>query len=629
MSIYLDRIDGPADLKLLQRRDLPKLAAEIRRYISEVVHHTGGHLASNLGVVELTLALHYVFDFLEDRLVWDVSHQVYAHKILTGRRKEFENLRQPGGISGFSNPAESEYDSFIAGHAGTSISTALGIATGDAVNGRDRKVVAVVGDGSLGTGMAFEALNNASDVAKNLIVVLNDNEMSISPTVGALSAYFNRVRFSPLYVDLKKDIHALARSLPLVGSQVDHALDRALEALRSSVMPGHFFEELGFRYYGPFDGHNVEQLVRVLGKARRAEGLELIHVVTRKGKGFEEAEQNPTRFHSASNFLTTSAGKVVSPQERKSGKKRISYTAAFSKALLRLAREYPRIVAITAAMPDGTGLTEFQKTFPERYFDVGICEQHALGLAAGMFKSGYFPVFAVYSTFLQRGYDQLFHEIALNSVPCLICIDRGGLVGADGPTHHGVFDISYMRHLPGLALGAPATCADLYGLMKLALENEVFLAIRYPRASCPQEGAAESAKSFALGKGEVLRRGGPVALLAYGSEVWPALEAADALASEGIDVTVADARFAKPLDGELITDLVRTHEHVMTIEDHALAGGFGSAVLEYLSEWGLDNRKVSRLGIPDRFIEHGPRNALLASLGLDAAGIARAVRQML
>ena len=337
--VYLNNINSPADLRRIPRRELPRLAGEIRRYISEVVHRTGGHLASNLGVVELTVALHYVFDFLKDRLIWDVSHQVYAHKILTGRRGEFENLRQQGGPSGFTNPAESEYDTFMTGHAGTSISTALGIAAGDTVNGRDRKAVAVIGDGSLGAGMAFEALNNASHAAKNLIVVLNDNKMAISPTVGALSAYFNKLRFSPLYVDLKKDIHALARSVPLVGSHVDQALDRALEALRSSVMPGHVFEELGFEYYGPFDGHNVELLVKVLTKARQAEGLEIIHVLTKKGKGFDEAEQNPARFHSASNFLPASEGKVDPPKKRK---KRPSYTTAFAATLTRLARDFCR-----------------------------------------------------------------------------------------------------------------------------------------------------------------------------------------------------------------------------------------------------------------------------------------------
>jgi 1-deoxy-D-xylulose-5-phosphate synthase len=663
--VYLDKISSPADFRQIPRRELPRLAAEIRRYISEVVHHTGGHLASNLGVVELTVALHYVFDFLEDRLLWDVSHQAYAHKILTGRRRQFEELRQQGGLSGFANPAESEYDPFITGHSGTSISTALGIAAGDAASGRDRNVVAVIGDGSLGAGMAFEALNNASHIAKRLIVILNDNEMSISPTVGALSTYFNRLRFSPIYTDLKKDIHAALRSVPLVGPQMDHALDRALGALRSSVMPGHFFEELGFRYYGPFDGHNVELLVEVLGKARKAEELELIHVVTKKGKGFDEAEQNPTQYHSASNFLPASAGKVVPsaragktgghdsescPPRRTAGlpgafrktvvsadairspkekEKRPSYTAVFSSALVKLAREYPRVVAITAAMPDGTGLSEFQKVFPGRYFDVGICEQHALGLAAGLSKSGYFPVFAVYSTFLQRGYDQLFHEIALNNTPCLVCIDRGGLVGADGPTHHGVFDIAYMRHLPGLVLAAPATCADLYPLMKLAVEEKICLAVRYPRDSCPEEKIAFSGEGIELGKGKVLRKGTGVALLPYGSEVQAALEAADILASDGIKVTVADPRFAKPLDGKLITSLVRKHKHLVTIEDHILAGGFGSAVLEFISEQGLDSRKLRRLGIPDRFIEHAPRGAQLASLGLDAAGIARTVRSLL
>jgi len=624
--VYLEKINGPADLKNIPRRDLRKLAGEIRDYISEVVHRTGGHLASNLGVVELTIALHYVFDFSEDRLIWDVSHQVYTHKILTGRKESFKNLRQADGISGFSNPAESDYDVFVTGHAGTSISTALGIAAGDEISGKDGNVVAVIGDGSLGAGMAFEAMNNASHVADDLIVVLNDNEMSISPTVGALSAYFNKLRFSSLYTDLKKDIHDLVRSVPFVGSQVDNAIERALEALRSTVMPGHLFEELGFDYYGPFDGHNVELLVDMLGRAKRRGGRQLIHVLTKKGKGLDEAEEDPTRFHSAVNFLPTSGGKVSAPVDKK---KRPSYTVAFSRAILRLAREFPEVVAITAAMPDGTGLAEFQDMFPERYFDVGICEQHALGLAAGLAKSGYFPVFAVYSTFLQRGYDQLFHEIGLNHIPCLICIDRGGLVGADGPTHHGIFDIAYMRHLPGLCLSSPAKGANLYPIMKLGVEEGLSLAVRYPRDSCPEEEIEFSEETLELGRGEILRKGSATAILAYGSEVEQALKAADILASSGVKVTVADARFAKPLDEKLIVSLISKHKHVITVEDHALAGGFGSAVLEFLSERGLDTRRLHRLGIPDSFIEHGSRSALLASLDLDARGIAAKVRSLL
>ena len=624
--IYLDKIDKPADLRKIPRRELRKLAAEIRDYISEVVHRTGGHLASNLGVVELAIALHYVFDFSEDRIIWDVSHQVYAHKILTGRRESFRNLRQAEGLSGFSNPAESDYDVFVAGHAGTSISTALGIAAGDSIDGKDRNVVAVIGDGSLGAGMAFEAMNNASHAADNLIVVLNDNEMSISPTVGALSAYFNRLRFSSLYTDLKKDIHDLVRSVPFVGSQVDNAIERALEALRSTVMPGHLFEELGFDYYGPFDGHNAELLVDMLGRAKRRGGRQLLHVLTKKGKGLDEAEEDPTSFHSAVNFLPTSSGKVSAPADKK---KRPSYTVAFSRAILRLAHEYPQVVAITAAMPDGTGLAEFQNTFPERYFDVGICEQHALGLAAGLSRSGYFPVFAVYSTFLQRGYDQLFHEVGLNRIPCLICIDRGGLVGSDGPTHHGVFDIAYMRHIPGLCLSSPAKGDHVYSLMKLGIEEGLSLAVRYPRDSCPEEEIEFSDESFKLGTGEILRKGSAAAVLAYGSEVEHALKAADMLAAGGIKVTVADARFAKPLDGKLITGLVSRHRHLVTVEDHALAGGFGSAVLEFLSQEGLDPRKLHRIGIPDSFVEHDSRSALLASLGLNGEGIAAKVRSLL
>jgi 1-deoxy-D-xylulose-5-phosphate synthase len=628
--MLLSKIHSPQDLRSLQKRELPKLAQEIRTLIADVVSRTGGHLASNLGVVELAIALHYVFDFAKDRLVWDVSHQTYAHKILTGRADAFHTLRQKSGLSGFSNPAESEYDVFTAGHAGTSLSTALGLAAGDSLKNADRKIVVVIGDGAIGTGMAFEALNNAAAVGKNLIIILNDNRMSISKTVGALSQYLNKLRTEPIYLDLKKEIYDLASSLPIVGARVEQTVERILSAVRSSVMPGHIFVEFGLEYYGPIDGHNIEVLLELLNRIKRSKKPVLLHVLTEKGKGYAPAESNPEKFHSASGHLGAD-GKV---RTNNSLSPNPTYTDAFADALINLATDYPDLVAITAAMPEGTGLDRFREKFPHRCFDVGICEQHALGLAAGLAKSGTFPVFAVYSTFLQRAYDQVFHEICLQNAPCIIAIDRAGVVGSDGPTHHGLFDIAYLRTLPNIVLAAPKNGSEIYSIMKFAIDNRLTLALRYPRDHCPDQLPACADAEISLGKGEILKEGSDIALLGYGSTVQSCLDAAENLEKEKIFVTVANARFAKPIDRELIQNLAENHKVIVTVEEHALAGGFGSAVLETLSELFSGQRdatqcSVFRIGVPDELIPHASRRELLSQLCLDPASIAKLCKSLI
>jgi len=624
MPELLPKINSPEDLRRLQIVELPRLADEIRREIIAVVSRNHGHLASNLGAVELALALHYCFDFLKDRLVWDVGHQCYTHKLLTGRRERFHTLRQHDGLSGFPDRTESPYDPFTTGHAGTAISSALGLACGDALTGQSRKVVAVVGDGAMGAGMSFEGLNQAGHLRKNILVVLNDNRMAISCTVGALSNYLTAVRSAPLYSDFKKEIHHLLNMVPVFGRRMEEALEHLKAAVKKSMAPGQMFEELGFRYFGPVDGHDIPVLIETLNEVKRAEGPVLLHVVTEKGKGFLPAWQNPTRFHSAKSFQVEN-GQVIEAEEDPGVS---SYTKVASMALADMARSDRRIVAITAAMPDGTGLAAFGKEFPDRFLDVGICEQHALGLAAGLAASGMKPVVAVYSTFLQRAYDQLFHEISLQKTGVVLLVDRAGLVGDDGPTHHGVFDIAYLRHLPGLVLMAPKDGAELRQMLRLALASEAPCAIRYPRANVPMLTLSEPAAAFRIGEAETLRTGLEVAIFAYGAMVQVAAGAAERLAGQGIEAAVINARFAKPLDKAAILDAFTTRRAVITIEDHSLAGGFGSAVLELASDAGADTRKLVRLGIPDQFVEHGARSLLLRNLGLDPEGLQAAVMRL-
>ncbi len=613
----LEKIDSPKDLQQLDTEDLAVLAQEIREEIIDVVSKNPGHLSSNLGVVELTIALHCTFDFLNDKLVWDVGHQTYVHKLLTGRRKEFSTLRQYKGLSGFPDIKESGYDPFTCGHSGHAISAALGIACADKINNVDRTIIAVVGDAAMGAGMSLEALNHAGHLKRNLIVILNDNKMAISGTVGAIAKHINKIRTTPLYADFKKEVHHVLQSLPIVGKRMEHTLEHITEALKREITPGQIFVDLDFDYFGPIDGHNIQTLTETLQNIKNVEGPVLLHVITEKGKGFEPASTNPERYHSAGNFKMHN-GKV---KETPKNPKQVSYTKVFGKTIIEFAEANKDIVAITAAMPDGTGLDAFSKEFPDRYFDVGICEQHAIGLANGLVAAGLKPVAAIYSTFLQRAFDQVFHDVCLQNNGILLSLDRAGIVGNDGPTHNGVFDIAYLRHLPGIALMAPKDGAELKAMLHKAIQLNTPAAIRYPRANIPEGSLDNDCNPVEIGKGEILREGRDGVIIAYGAMVYPSMECADMLAEKGIDVTVVNARFAKPLDEDLIMKVAGKNQIVITVEDHTEAGGFGSAILELLVEKGINTQNVRKMGIPDRFTEQGSRDIILKTLNLDAEGI--------
>jgi len=613
----LEKIDSPKDLQQLDAEDLAVLAQEIREEIIDVVSKNPGHLSSNLGVVELTIALHCTFDFLNDKLVWDVGHQTYVHKLLTGRRKAFPTLRQYKGLSGFPDITESEYDPFTCGHSGHAISAALGIACADKINNVDRTIIAVVGDAAMGAGMSLEALNHAGHLKRNLIVILNDNKMAISNTVGAIAKHINKIRTTPLYADFKKEVHHVLQSLPIVGKRMEHTLEHITEALKREITPGQIFVDLGFDYFGPIDGHNIQTLTETLQDIKNVKRPVLLHVITEKGKGFEPASANPERYHSAGNFKMHN-GKV---KETPKDPKQVSYTKVFGKTIIELAEANKDIVAITAAMPDGTGLDAFSKKFPDRYFDVGICEQHAIGLSNGMVAAGLKPVAAIYSTFLQRAYDQVFHDVCLQKNGILLALDRAGIVGNDGPTHNGVFDIAYLRHLPGITLMAPKDGAELKAMLHKAVQLNTPAAIRYPRANIPEGSLDNDCNPVEIGKGEILREGRDGVIIAYGAMVYPSMECADMLAEKGIDVTVVNARFAKPLDEDLIMKVAGKHQIVLTVEDHTEVGGFGSAILELLVEKGINTQNVHKMGIPDRFTEQGSRDIILKTLNLDAEGI--------
>jgi len=613
MTDILPTINSPEDIKKLSLPKLNALADEIREEIIRVVNSNGGHLGSNLGTVELTLALHYCYDFSKDRLVWDVGHQCYTHKLITGRREQFETLRRMGGLSGFPNKEESDFDPFTTGHSGAAISTALGLACGESAMKGGRSVVAVVGDGAIAAGMAFEALNHAGSLGTDLLVVLNDNKMSISKSVGALSGYLTQLRSAPVYMELKKEIGHVLDLLPILGGQMKQALDHIKDAIRNSITPGRMFADLGFRYYGPIDGHRIEELIETFKDVKDLGGPTLLHVVTEKGRGHEEAQNHHHRMH------------AVAPEKvpaRPEVQDRPGWTAMFSEHLAEIAAEDPAVATITAAMPDVTAA--FQQRFPNRCFDPGICEQHAIGLAAGLATAGMKPVVALYSTFLQRAYDQVFHEICLQGLPVVIAIDRAGLVGSDGPTHHGVFDIAYLRHLPEMTLMAPKDVPEMRKMLEAAIAWRRPCAIRYPRDSAPEDSPRCS--PVERGKAEILREGPDALIVAYGSMVFPAMRAADMLQEDGLDVTVMNARFAKPLDEEAILSCLEKSPVAITVEEGALAGGFGSAVLE-CAAGSAGTTRIRRLGVPDRFIEHGSREELLEMLGLNPAGIAAAVKQ--
>jgi 1-deoxy-D-xylulose-5-phosphate synthase len=618
MPKLLDKINGPDDLKKLKTEELITLAAELREVVLETVAKTGGHLASNLGCVELTLALHYCFNSPKDRIIWDVGHQAYIHKIITGRSDQFHTQRQYGGLSGFPKRSESPHDAFGAGHSSTSISAALGMAVARDLKGGENKVIAVIGDGSMTAGIAFEALNQAGHLHKNLIVILNDNEMSIGKNVGALSAFISRKLTGSHYRDLRKEMQGLLKSIPAVGQNILQFARKAENSLKGFLTPSSLFEALGFDYIGPIQGHNLPQLLEVLENVRSLEGPVLVHVMTTKGKGYRPAEENPGQFHGIGPFdLQTGkakGGKGSPP----------SYTAVFGDTMVKLAASDNKIVAITAAMRDGTGLAPFAKAYPERFFDVGIAEQHALTFAAGLAAEGFRPVTAIYSTFTQRAYDQVFHDICLQKLPVTLALDRAGLVGDDGPTHHGVFDLSYLRHLPELALMAPKDENELQRMIKTAIYAGRPMALRYPRGAGVGVRMDLEPATLEIGKGEIVAVGNDLTIVAIGVTVQPALKAAELLKERGITASVINARFVKPLDRELILAEAKRSGALLTVEENALQGGFGSAVMEMLEEERISDVRIKRLGIPDRFIEHGSQAQLRKELGLDAEGIAAA-----
>jgi 1-deoxy-D-xylulose-5-phosphate synthase len=623
MYPLLEKINCPEDLKRLKEDELAPLGEEIRRFLLGTVSQTGGHLASNLGCVELTLALHYCFESPVDRIIWDVGHQAYTHKILTGRRDAFHTQRQYKGLSGFPKRCESPHDAFGAGHASTSISAGLGMAAANSLNGKDSRVIAVIGDGSLTGGLAFEGLNQAGHLRKNLIVVLNDNEMSISKNVGAFSAFISRKLTGKYFRELKKEMQSLLKGIPAIGGNILHFARKAENSLKGFLTPGSLFEAIGFDYVGPIHGHDLPQLIEVFRNCRTVEGPVLIHVMTTKGKGYPPAEKTPDLFHGVGPF-DIETGEVRAAKGGAS-----SYTAVFGRTMVKLGEEDEKIIAITAAMPDGTGLTPFAKAFPDRFFDVGIAEQHALTFSAGLAAEGFRPVAALYSTFAQRAYDQIFHDICLQKLPVTLALDRGGLVGDDGPTHHGVFDLSFLRHLPEMTVMAPKDENELQHMLKTAVYSGTPVALRYPRGAGYGVPMDCDPAPLEIGRGEILTEGDDLAVIAIGATVYPALEACRILATEGIRATVINARFVKPLDRELILKAASTTGALLTVEENALAGGFGSAILELLASAGMTGIRMKRVGIPDRFIEHGSQAQLRADLGLDAAGIAASARKLL
>ncbi|MFW6065799.1 MAG: 1-deoxy-D-xylulose-5-phosphate synthase, partial [Planctomycetota bacterium] len=605
----LDSITSPHQLRRLSEPQLEQLAEEIRGRIVEAVSRCGGHLASNLGVADLMVALHYVFDFSRDRLLWDVGHQCYPHKMLTGRGSRFDSLRQRGGICGYPDPRESEYDLFTTGHAGTSISTAAGLAHADQQAGRNSKVVAIVGDASIANGVALEGINNAALLQRQFLVILNDNAMAIDRSHGALAGVLDRVRLTHTYSDFKARTEQLLNHLPL-GQDISEALRHARAGLRATVHGAQVFEALGFSYFGPVDGHDVRGLVRLLPRLAEIDRPVLLHVHTQKGRGCEYAVEDPCRFHSPSAYRVENGQAVFPP------KKATNWTQAFSESLKRAARADERIVAITAAMPDGTGLAEFREEFPDRTLDVGMSESHAVAAAAGMAKGWLRPVVAVYSTFMQRAFDQAFQDVALQGLPVTFCLDRAGLVGSDGPTHHGLLDISFLRPLPGMVLMAPGDADEMDAAMKLAMSLDSPVAIRYPKDAVP-EPLGEDCPPFELGKARIVREGEDATIVGYGATVAPALAAAELLAeTDGLEVGVISARFAKPLDQALLTKRIATGRPVLLAEDHSIAGGFGSAVLELAAERGLSTANVRLAGVGDRFIPHARRSEQLSETGL-------------
>jgi 1-deoxy-D-xylulose-5-phosphate synthase len=619
----LAKVNFPQDIRGLDMPALNRLAGEIREIIIETVSLSGGHLASSLGAVELTLAIHRVFQTPGDKLIWDVGHQAYAHKIITGRKGRFHTLRQKGGLSGFPKRAESPYDVLDVGHSSTSISAATGMAEARCLKGEDFKVIAVIGDGSMTAGMAYEGLNWAGDRKKNLIIILNDNEMSISPNVGALSSYLNRVMTGQTVTKLKSEIKHFLKTIPSIGDQMVRFSQQVEESLKSLIVPGVLFEELGFNYVGPLEGHRLDHLIKNLENVRAMEGPVLVHVLTRKGKGYSFAEKDPSRFHGIAPFCVETGAATA-------GDKTIpTYTQVFGRTMVRLAREHPKMVAITAAMCDGTGLDHFAREFPERFFDVGIAEQHGVTFAAGLALEGIIPVVAIYSTFMQRAYDQVLHDVCIQNLPVVLALDRGGFVGDDGQTHQGLFDFSYLRAIPNMIVMAPKDENEFQHMLKTAVACGRPVSVRYPRGAGVGAAMDDTLSPLPIGKAELVCEGSDLAIVAIGATVYPALAAADKLRQEGIHVRVINARFVKPLDQILLMETARSLKKIITVEENVLMGGFGSALLELFEKLGVYDVRVRRLGVPDEFVAHATQAEQRSLYGIDEAGIIRAVRSMI
>ncbi|MFC1823675.1 1-deoxy-D-xylulose-5-phosphate synthase [Thermodesulfobacteriota bacterium] len=618
----LDKIDSPQDLKRLKVSELETLAREIRQKIIETVSQTGGHLAPSLGVVELTIALHYIFDAPKDKIIWDVGHQAYAHKLITGRRDRFHTLRTYGGISGFPKREESSYDAFTTGHSSTSISAGLGISTARTLKGEKSRVIAVIGDGSMTAGMAFEGLNQAGHTEKDLIVVLNDNAMSIAPNVGAFSSFLSRKMSGRRFVNLRKDLQSFLGSIPGVGENIINLVRKSEDSFITFFTPGMLFEAFKFRYIGPIMGHRLDRLVETFNNTLHLDGPVLVHVLTTKGKGYGPAEADPAHYHGVGSFEISTGN-----SQKKKTKPPPSFTEVFGDTMLDLGRREKRLFAITAAMPEGTGLQKFAEAYPERFLDVGIAEQHAVTFAAGLAVEGFRPVVAIYSTFLQRAFDQIIHDVCLPNLPVVFCVDRGGLVGEDGPTHHGHFDITYLRSLPNMTLMAPKDENELRNMLFTALKQPGPVAVRYPRGAGLGVPLEPEYRSVPIGQSEVLREGRDLLIIALGSMVSPALEAADELETEGLSIGVVNCRFVKPID-ERLADYGAKVGGVLVVEEGIKQGGLGSAVLELYSDLNVHHVPLKRLGLPDQFVEHGPIAVLREKYGLDKNGIMEEARNL-
>ena len=615
--MILEQIKGPENLKNMSPEELCVLAGEIRTFLIEKISHTGGHLASNLGVVELTIALLRTFDLPKDKIIWDVGHQSYTHKILSGRMQEFDELRQYGGLSGFPKRKESPYDAFDTGHSSTSISAGLGIAQGRDILGEDYKVVSVIGDGALTGGMAYEALNNAARMKKNFIIVLNDNKMSISENVGGMSRYLGGLRTGNGYNNLKKNVADTLERIPVVGERMIDRIKRTKNSIKQLFIPGMLFENMGITYLGPVDGHNIQALCKVFKEAQKLDHAVLVHVLTKKGKGYEPAEKNPAAFHGVSPF-DIKTGRPVAE------KKYPTYTDVFSKKLCQLGETHPELVAVTAAMPDGTGVAAFGKRFPDRFFDVGIAEAHAVTSAAGMAAAGLRPVVAVYSSFLQRGYDQILHDVCIQNLPVIFAVDRAGLVGSDGETHQGIFDYSYLTSIPNMSVAAPKNLWELRAMLDFAMDYKAPFAIRYPRGTA-YRGLKEFMQPISYGKGEMLYEEEDIALLAVGSMVSTGEHVREKLKEEGYSCTLANARFVKPFDKELVERLAKNHRLIVTMEENVLQGGFGLPVTAYIHEH-YPQVKVLNIALPDAYVEHGNVSVLREGLGIDSDSIIRKLK---